>query len=453
MSSHWAFDSVFYHVYPLGMCGAPERNDGQSPPVERLIRLSDWIPHWKALGVNALYLGPVFESGSHGYDTTDYFRVDRRLGTNQALSDLVSALHDAGIRVILDGVFNHVARDFWAFQDVLKRGMESPYCAWFSGLRFDRRSPHGDPFGYDTWEGAHELVKLDLSCPEVREHLLLAVESWMRDFGIDGLRLDAADCVDLGFQQELRRFCRARRSDFWLLGEVIHGDYSRWANPETLDATTNYECYKGLYSSLNDRNYFEIAHSLGRQFGPGGRYRDLPLYAFVDNHDVNRIASTLRNPAHLYPAHLLLFTMPGVPSLYYGSEWVLKGIKAPGSDAPLRPRLNLGDMAGRDVDLLRAIATLSHLRQRHGALRHGDYQQLHVSGEQLAFMRQSPDETAIVILNAADRSVPLQLRLPMLPDATFVDVLNQGERVEAHQGALAQVEIPATWGRILIRAA
>lgn len=449
--THWAFDSVFYHVYPLGMCGAPARNDGSSAPAGRLDRLHDWIAHWQALGVNALYLGPVFESATHGYDTSDYFQVDRRLGTDRTLRDLVRALHDAGIRVILDGVFNHVGRGFWAFRDVQERGSASPYCGWFAGLRFDRRSALGDPFGYDTWEGHPELVKLNLSCPAVREHLLAAVETWMREFAIDGLRLDAADCVDIGFLQELGRFCRQRRSDFWLLGEVIHGDYSRWANPETLDATTNYECYKGLYSSFNDRNCFEIAHSLGRQFGAEGVYRGLPLYAFADNHDVNRIGSTLRNPAHLYPLHLLLFTMPGVPAIYYGSEWALEGIKERGSDAGLRPPLAPVDVAGRNRDLVRAIAGLARIRHGHEALRRGDYEPLHVASEQLAFRRRTAGQTAIVALNAADRPVDLRLRLTRQDDGAYVDVLNGGERVEAREGELVLAGVPPTWGRVFIR--
>jgi cyclomaltodextrinase len=338
-TQHWAKDAIFYHIYPLGACGAPPMNDFAAPSVSRLAQLFDWIPHWAGLGINALYLGPVFESTAHGYDTADYGRVDRRLGDNALLKDLVAALHDAGIRVVLDGVFNHVGRDFWAFADVLRHGANSAYCDWFAGLRFDRHSPYGDPFTYDTWDGAYDLVKLNLANPDVRRHLLTATAQWISEFGIDGLRLDAADVMDVDFLGELARFCRIRRADFWLMGEIVHGDYRQVANASTLDAATNYECYKGLYSSHNDRNYFEIAASLQRQFGPGGLYEGLPLYAFADNHDVDRIASRLQHPAHLYPLHLLLFTMPGVPSIYYGSEWGVTGAKAHGGDPALRPAI------------------------------------------------------------------------------------------------------------------
>jgi glycosidase len=242
--------------------------------------------------------------------------VDRRLGTNQTLSGLVAGLHQEGMRVILDGVFNHVGRDFWAFRDVLERGEVSPYREWFSGLSFGKTSPLGDPFSYEGWNGHYNLVKLNLRNPAVREHLFGAVKAWMEEFGIDGLRLDAADHVEREFLMALARHCRGLRANFWLMGEVVHGDYRKWVNGEMLDSVTNYECYKGLYSSHVDRNYFEIAYALHRQFGENGLYRHFPLYAFADNHDVNRVASNLSNPMDLFPLYCLLLTMPGVPSIY-----------------------------------------------------------------------------------------------------------------------------------------
>ena len=290
--------------------------------------------------MNALYLGPLFESSAHGYDTADYYQVDRRLGNNEMLSRLSAVLHQKNIRLILDGVFNHVGRDFWAFRDVLKSGRQSAYCDWFQGLDFHKRSPYNDPFSYENWNGHHNLVKLNLSNPSVKDHLFQAVDMWIREFAIDGLRLDVADCLDLHFLKELSAFCKSRRSDFWLMGEVIHGDYRKWVNPETLDSVTNYVGYKGLYSSHVDKNYFELAHTLYRQFGEKGIYRDLLLYSFADNHDVNRVASQLKNPAHLYPLYSLLFTMPGVPSIYYGSEWGIEGKRTSQSDQALRPHLD-----------------------------------------------------------------------------------------------------------------
>jgi len=268
----WWQDAIFYHIYPLGFCGALTRNDFRSQPVNRLQKVADWIPHLRELGVNALYLGPVFESTYHGYDTADYYRADRRLGSNADLAALSRSLHENGIRLVLDGVFNHVGRDFFAFRDVQQKGQASEFCGWFANLRFDGQSPFGDPFTYEGWSGNHDLVKLNLANPAVREHLFNAVRVWVEEFDIDGLRLDAADVLDERFLKELRKVTSVLKPDFWLMGEIVGGDYRRLANPEMLHSVTNYECYKGLYSSLVDKNYFEIAWSLNRQFGPDGLY-------------------------------------------------------------------------------------------------------------------------------------------------------------------------------------
>jgi glycosidase len=443
----WAFDSIFYHVYPLGLCGAPARNDFGAPPVERLDRLTPWLSHIRSLGANALYLGPIFESTAHGYDTADYWHLDRRLGTDETLRRFVAAAHGAGLHVVLDGVFNHVGRDFWAFRDVQANGERSAYRDWFAGLRFDGQSPYGDPFAYEGWHGHFDLVKLNLGNPAVREHLFGAVESWIRDFGIDGLRLDAADVLDLDFQRALAYRCRQLAPDFWLFGEVVHGDYRRWANPETLDSVTNYEVYNGLYSSLVDRNYFEIAYALNRQFGPGGLYSALPLFNFVDNHDQDRVASRLDQLRLLYPLYLLLFTMPGVPSIYYGSEWGLRGERGPGDDSPVRPEIDLaaGPGLGAEPDLAAAIVRLSGVRAGSTALRRGSYRQLHVSAEQLGFVREAAGESVVVLLNAADR--PVELTVPSPRDGEWHDLLGSGTVHSA--GGVIRAEVPASWGRVL----
>ncbi|MXQ12337.1 alpha-amylase family glycosyl hydrolase [Microvirga makkahensis] len=296
----WASDAFIYNLYPLGAVGAPARNDLRAPASQRIEQLYAWISHVQAVGADALLLGPVFESTAHGYDKADFFCVDRRLGTNEEFAQRSKALHQRGVRLVLDGVFHHVGRDFWAFRDVLAHGQASPYCHWFHP-DFTGRSPHGDPFYYEGWNGHYDLVKLRMTHPEVREHIFAAIRMWVEEFGINGLRLDAADALDLGFQKELAAFCRALRPDFWIMAEVIHGDYRRWINEGGADSVTNYELHKGLYSSHNDRNLFEVAHSLTRQFGHGGLYEGLLLYNFADNHDVERIASRLKEAGHLYP--------------------------------------------------------------------------------------------------------------------------------------------------------
>jgi cyclomaltodextrinase len=445
--AHWAWDSFFYHVYPLGLCGAPARNDFGAAPVARLERLYGWIGHMRELGVNALYLGPLFESSGHGYDTADYWHLDRRLGTDETLSGVIAAYHEAGIRVILDGVFNHVGRDFWAFRDVLANGEASPFRDWFAGLQFGGRSPYGDPFTYEAWSGNFDLVKLNVSHPDVRGHLFGAVESWIRDFDIDGLRLDAADVLDLDFQRALAAFCRDLRPDFWLVGEVVHGNYRRWANPQTLDSVTNYETYKGLYSSLADHNYFEIAFALNREFGPNGLYRDLPLYNFTDNHDQDRVASKVSRRA-LYPLHCLLFTMPGVPSIYYGSEWGLDAKRRPGDDSPVRPELEIATAAsgGSEPALAQTIARLARIRAESAALRYGGYRQLHVAAEQLAFARETDGQTVVVMLNSAEAAATVKVAAPR--DGEWRDLLD-GSTVTAEGGVLS-AEVPPSWARMLV---
>lgn len=452
VSADWAHDAIVYHLYPLGALGAPARNDAFLPRVDRLAELEAWIPHWQALGVNTLYLGPLFESITHGYDTTDYFQVDRRLGDNAGLKHLVGQLHAAGFRVILDAVLNHVGRRHFAFQDLQRHGARSRYATWFKGLRFDRKNPAGDPFDYETWDGHYELVKLDLTQPDVRAHLFEAVTFWMREFEIDGLRLDAADVMDFNFLRDLSTHCKALRPDFWLMGEVVLGDYSQWSRRGGLDATTNYEAYDGLHKAHNAGDYRRIAQALDRQFGPSGVYRGLPLYAFADNHDVDRIASLLKKPAHLFPLHVLLFTMPGVPSVYYGSEWAMRGRKGKHTDAPLRPAVAPpGPEDPRwNHDVALTIARLARLRKQVPALRRGDYRSLVATPEQLVFERRWEKNSARIAVNAANQPVTLALEALDGRPGRWVDVLNPGETFAVHAGRPTHATLYPTWGRVLV---
>lgn len=449
MPHPWAEQAVFYHIYPLGLTGAPRRNDFAAPPAARLEQLLPWLDHIQSLGATALYLGPLFESSAHGYDTADYYRVDRRLGTNETLAAFARELRRRGLRLVLDGVFNHVGRDFWAFRDVQANGTASAYAGWFAGLDFSRRSPYGDGFAYQGWAGNYDLVKLNGEHPGVQEHLLGAVTRWVEEFGIDGLRLDAADQLSDGFLDALGAHCRGLRSDFWLMGEIVFGEYHRLLAPGRCDSATNYEAYKGLYSSLNDRNYYEIAYALNRQFGPQGIYRGRGLYSFADNHDVDRVASRLKDPALLYPLYALLFSMPGIPSIYYGSEWGLAGLRTAHSDAALRPALELAQAAqhAAQPDLPAALRRLADVRAGSGALQRGDYREVHVAAQQLAFLRSLPDEQVLVALNAADEPVELPLRLPF-QNARLIDLLNPGAEFRV-QNLTAAVTVPPRWARMM----
>lgn len=406
---NWIREAMFYHIYPLGFTGAPLQNEGEATAGGRILEVLDWIEHFKELGINAIYFGPIFESVSHGYDTTDYYQTDSRLGSKEDFKKVFTALHENGIRVIVDGVFNHVGRKFFAFLDVQKNLEQSDYKDWFCNLNFSWQSPLGDSFSYENWHGAAELVKLNLRNPAVCEHLLGAVGMWMDELGIDGLRLDAADCVDREFFKQLHSFTKGKREDFWLMGEIIHGDYRVWANDEMLDSVTNYECWKGIYSSHNDKNYFEIAYSLKRQFGQGGLYENLCLYNFLDNHDVNRIESLLKQRENLKNAYTLLYMMPGIPSIYYGSEWGIEGVKGQRMDAdlPLRPKLDLEEMCAKETDLPAHIRELAKIRQESDAVKYGAYDEVLVRNEQFVFARRSGEQYKLIALNLTDHAETL----------------------------------------------
>jgi glycosidase len=419
-------DKIFYHIYLFGFCGAPWYNDFSSPAGAGLRSLIDHVSHLARLGINAVYIGPLFESSAHGYDTLDYFWVDRRLGTNADLKTLVRAYHDAGITVVLDAVLNHSGRHFFAFKDLQKNREASPYRDWYANVDFSRSSPYGDPFSYEGWAGCFDLVKFNGRNRSLRDYLFKAVEFWINEFDIDGLRLDAAAELSPDFMDELSAFCKSRRPGFWLMGEVVGGDYRNWIREGRLDSVTNYEMYKSLWSCFNDHNFFEIAWTLNRQFGTEGLYRNIDLYNFADNHDVNRVASSLSKRSHLFPLYGLLFTVPGIPSIYYGSEFGIWGERSRDSDRALRPRWD-GDQwerAGGGIigaALFQHIAALIQIRRENPALKQGAYRQLALSHEQFAFVRelQSPNgETfppIVVALNSAEGERDLAVSAEIKP--------------------------------------
>ena len=391
----WADESVFYQIYPLGFCGAPEQNDGLVVP--RIAKVAEWIPHILQTGANAIYFSPLFDSDSHGYDTRDYRRLDCRLGTNADFAKVCRQLHENKIKVVLDGVFNHVGRGFWAFQDVLQNREGSPYKDWFH-INFSGNSNYNDGLWYEGWEGHYELVKLNLRNEEVVAHLFDCIRGWVEEFDIDGLRLDVAYMLDRDFLRRLHDFCQGLKPDFFLVGEMLHGDYNQLVNDQMLHSATNYECYKGLYSSFNSMNMFEIGHSLLRQFGPENwtLYKGKHLLNFVDNHDVTRVASILTNPEHLPLIYGILFAMPGIPCIYYGSEWGTEGIKQQGSDANLRPCFD-GPIFN---DLTQQIAAMAQAHRDSSALCYGDYTSLVLTNRQIIFQRRCDTERVIVAVNA-----------------------------------------------------
>lgn len=438
--STWYEKGVFYHMYPLGMTGAPKNNQ-DAAVTNRFEELDPWIPHIRELGCNAIYIGPLFESSTHGYDTKDFRLTDRRLGDNEAFRTFVSLCHSSGIKVVVDGVFNHTGREFFAFQDIQKNREHSPYKDWYKGVRFDGNNPYNDGFGYEAWQGHYELPCLNLWNPQVKNHLFETVAFWIDTFDIDGIRLDCANVLDFTFMSELRRETSAMKDDFWLMGEVIHGDYSRWVNDQMLHSVTNYELHKSLYSGHNDFNCFEIAHSARRLEAIGSL-----LYTFVDNHDENRIASKLKEKEHLFPIHLMLYTLPGIPSVYYGGEWAVEGTRTNSSDEGLRPQISISREPELHIELTDYLSKLGHIHQAEPAFHHGTYRELLLTNRQYAYARQNDGSTVIIAVNIDMQPVSLSIPCPF-PGTTIKNLLDETPAVLADNKIA--IQLPASRGVIL----
>ncbi len=406
----WFDSCTIYQIYPLGMCGCPyvntdvpqsdEMAEEEHKDKAPIYRVERFIPHIKKCGFDTVLFNPLFESDEHGYDIRDYRSLDRRLGTNDDLRKVCEKLRSEGLHIMFDGVFNHVGRGFFGFQDVLRNREQSPYRNWFH-INFQGDSPYHDGFSYDAWEGCYNLVRLNLQEPEVRSYLFESIRYWYEEFHISGLRLDVAYCMDRDFLRALRSFTRSLDPEFFLFGEILFGDYKTILQDDMMDSVTNYECQKGLVSSMNSMNMFEIAYSLNRQFGPDpwALYPGKHLISFVDNHDLQRAATALADERQLPVLYGLMCAMPGIPAVYYGSEWGIKGQKLPG-DHELRPETR----EPMENELTARISSYLKARSKSRALIEGDYRQLLVTNRQLIFERTVDGERVIVAVNACDES-------------------------------------------------
>ena len=441
----WYDEAVFYHIYPLGLTGAPKQNS-YGEPEHRLNMLLPWISHIKEIGCNSIYIGPLFESVGHGYETTDYKKLDSRLGTNEDLTNFVAECHRQGIRVILDGVFNHTGRDFFAFQDIKYNRENSQYKDWYCNVNFGGNNSFNDGFSYENWGGYDLLAKLNQNNPAVRDYICDVIRFWVSEYDIDGIRLDAADVMDFEYMKAFRQVANEVKPDFWLMGEVIHGNYSRWANEGTLHSVTNYMLHKALYSAHNEHNYFEIAHTV--KYVTDMIRNKINLYSFVDNHDVERIYTKLNNKSHFVPAHIMLYTLPGIPSLYYGSEFGIEGRKEQYSDESLRPALNYNDYknAVETNPCTRLISALGRIRQNTPALCYGEYKELLLQTTHYAYARVLDGKNVITTVNNADNEVYMDLEAGYSTE--YVGALS-GERIYASNGRI-QVRVPANYGEIWI---
>lgn len=413
----WYEAAEFYHIYPIGLTGASRRRESEEV-VHRMDTLTDeWLPHIQELGCTGIYIGPLFDSTTHGYDTRDYKKVDPRLGDNDDFKRFVEEAHKRGIKVVVDGVFNHTGREFFAFEDIRQNRENSRYCGWYKGIWFGGNTWYNDGFSYEAWRNCYELVNLNLQNQEVRDYLLDVINYWIDSFDIDGIRLDCADCLDFDFMHQMRESTSHKKEDFWLMGEVIHGDYARYIGDgqQLLHSVTNYELHKGLYSGHNDHNYFEIAHTVRREFDAnGGIYKDMKLYSFVDNHDVDRLASKLNVKENQIPIYTLLYMLPGIPSIYYGSEFGVEGKKEGGNDDPLRPELHIDELLANPpfTGLVEHIKKLSVVRKEHYACVDGTYRELLLTNRQYAFARICDDDMVIAAVNNDETEAAVSIPVP-----------------------------------------
>ncbi|GAB3281428.1 alpha-amylase family protein [Kineosporia babensis] len=408
--SAWPDHVIWWHLHPISFTGAPA---SAGPAGHRLGRIGTWLDYVIELGANGLALGPVFASGTHGYDTVDHFRIDPRLGDEDDFATLVAACRERGVRVLLDGVFNHVGRDFPHFVDVLEHGGDSAYADWFHLDLGATDRPDG--FGYRDFEGHSGLVALNHENPAVQQYTAEVMRYWL-ERGADGWRLDAAYAVPSAFWHSVLEQVRPQYPDAWFVGEVIHGDYPALVKAGSLDSVTQYELWKSIWSSLNDGNFFELAWTLDRHNDFSEHF--LPL-TFVGNHDVTRLASQLSEPRHLGHALAVLFTVAGVPSIYAGDEHAFQGVKyeRADGDAEIRPEFppTPEELAPFGWPVYRLHQDLIGLRRRYSWLTRARTRTLHLTNQAFAFELSAPGAGPglAVLLNASDQNYGFPLERPV----------------------------------------
>ena len=439
-----------YQIYPLGtpgqggggfFGGVPATNDLTSPPETKLLLLRHWYTHLKELGVTSIYFSPLFESETHGYDTVDYFLIDRRVGDLASFKTILKELHELGIKVILDGVFNHTGRQFFAFQEIIKAGKDwanCPFKDWY--FISEGNSTYDDPFAYRSWEGHEELPELNVENEAVREYLFKVAKFWLGEVGVDGWRLDVAHELPPAFWRDFRTACTEANPEHVLLGEVIHGDYNVWVGPSKglLHSGTNYQLSKALWSSTKEHNFYELDSAVTRD---NMMYREMSLVNFLSNHDVARVATQLEGePQHNRIAHFLLLTSRGIPCIYYGDEVGIKGRKEEG-DAALRQAMVNPDPASGEwppggKELFDFISALVKFRALHPALVDGSHHPLYcgkgeygMANNEIVFARRAEGEMLIVAANADKEHTHVEVfmgHLDKAPGTPLVGIWGDG---------------------------
>ncbi|MBV9088753.1 MAG: DUF3459 domain-containing protein [Mycobacteriaceae bacterium] len=381
----WVEHAIWWQIYPLGFVGAFPADPAPGAREHRLRRIVDWFDHAIALGTSGLALGPIFASRTHGYDTIDHYRIDPRLGDDADLDHVIAEAHRRGLRVLLDGVFNHVGADF---PDT------------------DLFAKHGS--GFHTFEGHGDLITLNHSSPEVIGYVVDVMNHWL-DRGADAWRLDAAYAVPDSFWASVIPPVRERHPDAWFVGEVIHGDYPARVRDAHFDSVTQYELWKATWSALNDGNFHELDWALRRH---NDFLETFTPMTFIGNHDVTRIASRLHEPRHLPHALAILMSTGGTPSIYAGDEFAYRGVKEErfGGDDAVRPEFPTRptEFDAATADVLRLHQYLIGLRRRHPWLHRATTTSLHLNNRQYVYLTRHGDDALIVALNIAESplSVP-----------------------------------------------
>jgi cyclomaltodextrinase / maltogenic alpha-amylase / neopullulanase len=415
----WVRHAIWWRLYPLGFVGAypPVPAAPAGPHEHRLRRVIAWLDHAIELGASGIALGPIFTAATHGYDTLDHLHIDPRLGNEHDFDALVSEAHRRGLRVQLDGVFNHVSRRHPLAQAVLRDGPDSRAARWF------RTSGSPERSGFAVFEGHDALVVLNHDNPEVEEHVVRVMRHWL-DRGADAWRLDAAYAVPAAFWAQVLPQVRAAYPDAWFEAEVLHGDYAAFVRDSTADAVTQYELWKAIWSSVNDRNFHELDWALRRHntmlaaFAPA---------TFIGNHDVTRIATQITDPRHLPHAIAALTMLGGTPSIYAGDEYALHGVKEhrPGGDDAIRPEFPAcgpSGLTGADQAIYRLHQRLLGLRRRHPWLHQATSTTLQLRNDQYVTRVAHRTDSLHIALNLADRPLhPPQLTRVLAADRQTED--------------------------------
>ncbi len=392
----WTHHAIWWQVYPLGFVGAEKTATVEPAAPHRLLELVPWLDYVVALGASGLALGPIFASETHGYDTTDYFRIDPRLGSAEDFDVLVAEAHGRGLRILLDGVFNHTGRTFGQFQDVLAHGPDAAAASWFT-LDWPADAPPDVEPGYRDFEGHHHLVALNHEEPAVADFVVEVMDFWLQR-GADGWRLDAAYAVPPSFWADVTARVRSSHPQAYFVGEYIHGDYALDVSTGGLDSATQYELWKAIWSSLNDANFFELAAALERHNALLGTFAPL---TFIGNHDVTRIASRLTDPGLVAHAAAVLFTVGGTPSIYYGDEQGYRGVKEDrlGGDDDVRPLFppTPADLSAVGHPVFAVHQALIGVRRRNPWLHRATTEVVQLSNEVLVYRSSAAGQGFLVV--------------------------------------------------------